>query len=456
MNGKRSVRIGNVQAFWGDWAQAPRKTLELGNVDYLTLDYLAELTMSLLHKQRLKNPGGGYARDFIDLLRDILPECKRRDIKIVTNAGGLNPVGCREAIIELAEELSVDGVVVASVDGDDLMPRLDDLLAQGVTLNNMDTGRPISDVRDRLVSSNAYFGAAPIADALRQGADIVVAGRSTDPALVVGPLMYEFGWAEDDYDRLAAGTIAGHLIECGPHATGGNFEGGWWDVEGMASIGYPIVEVEDSGEFVLTKPEGTGGLVNFHTTAEQLLYEMGDPQHYLGPDVTADISGIQLTEVGKDRVKVAGITGSAPTGMLKVSSAFSDGYIATGTLAFSWPYATAKARRMGEVLIERVNTEGLRYDDLRIDFVGSSAILGPVSPESVDPAEVLMRASLRGQCKEDLVKFGKGLASLGIAGPAGACGFGGRPRPSEVFAYWPALIPNEHVVPVVDVQKVGG
>jgi hypothetical protein len=454
MTQRPPVRVANVQAFWGDWGCAPRMSLAAGNLDYLTLDYLAELTMSLLHKQRLREPSLGYPRDFIDLLREILPECKRQGVRIVTNAGGLDPAGCRRAVVELAEELEIADLCVASIDGDDLEPRLRDLMAAGIEFKSLETGRPLAEVIDRILTANVYLGALPIADALAQGADVVVAGRCTDPSLVLGPLIHEFGWSSDDYDRLAAGMIAGHIIECGPHATGGNFEGGWWDVPDMARIGYPIVEVDEDATFVVTKPDNTGGVVNFDTIAEQLLYEMGDPEHYLGPDVTADISAIELVEVAPNRVKVSGIRGAPPPETLKVSAAYSDGFSGTGTLGFSWPSALAKARRMGEVLVTRLDDQRIQYTDLRVDFVGSSAILGRLSPPS-DPAEVLMRVSIRSPRREDIVRFGKELAPLGIAGPAGACGFGGRPSPSQVFAYWPTLVPREFLLPSVQIQRVG-
>jgi hypothetical protein len=452
----KTVRVGNGQAFWGDWAEAPVTSVTHGQLNYLTLDYLAELTMSLLNKQRQRDPNLGYAGDFVHLMRRILPLCMERGVKVVTNAGGLNPEGCRAAVVEVAKSLGINRLSVASVGGDDLMPRLSTLIESGVELCNLDTGEPISTVQDRLVSANAYIGSRPIADALQGGADIVIAGRCTDSALVLGPLMYEFGWSDTDFDRLAGGIIAGHLLECGPHSTGGNFEGGWWEVPGLATIGYPIAEVSPDGQFVVSKPEGTGGLVNFHSVAEQLLYEMGDPSAFLSPDVTTDITGIQLTEVGKDQVLVSGVAGRPPTDQLKVSAAYSLGYSAVGTLAFPWPGALAKARRAAEMLIERIDRLGLHYQDLRVDFIGASAILDHLSPaDDGGPAEVMMRIAIRGEHREDLTKFGRELAPIGIAGPAAACGFGGRPSPSEVFAFWPALIPKSAVKASIEFEEVG-
>ncbi len=412
--------------------------------------------MSILNKQRLKDPKLGYAGDFVELMRRLLPACMQRGVKVVTNAGGLNPAACRSAVADVARSLDIERICVASVTGDDLMPRIGSLIESGIELANLDTGEQIAKVRDRLVSANAYIGAQPIAEALSNGADIVIAGRCTDAALVVGPLIHEFGWSPADYDRLAAGSIAGHLLECGPFCTGGSFEGGWWDVPNLARIGYPIAEVAQDGQFVITKPEGSGGLVNFHTVSEQLLYEMGDPSNFLTPDVVADITQIRIEEVASDRVQISGITGRAPTDKLKVSAAYAHGYTAVGTLAFSWPGAIAKARRTAEMLIERIDHLGLRYDDLRVDFIGASAVLGHLSPNVDEPAEVMMRVAIRGDHREDLAKFGRELAPLGIAGPAGACGFGGRPTPSEVVAFWPALIPKSAVTASIEYEEVKG
>lgn len=449
------IRIANGQAFWGDWREGPIRLVRGGPIDYLTLDYLAEVTMSLLHKQRSRRPGLGYASDFIEVIRDVLPECRSRGIRIVTNAGGLNPSGCRDAVLQVARDLGV-AVRVASVSGDDLMPELPSLLAAGHKLENLESGAPVTDIADRLVAANAYIGAFPIAEALDDGADIVIAGRCSDPSLVLGPLIHEYGWRADDHDELARGTIAGHVIECGVQCTGGNYEGGWWDVPDMANIGYPIVEVESDGRFVVTKHVGTGGVVDRHTVAEQLLYELGDPSSYLGPDVVVDLTRVTLEEVGPDRVLVDGVHGHEPTRFLKVSCAFQDGFMNSSALSYSWPHALAKAERAAAVLLERFRNLGLRYDDIAVDYIGVNAMLRNLSgPSPEDPSEVMLRIAVRGPHKPDLERFGREFAPVALAGPAGAAGFAsGRARPTEVVGYWPALIEKTAVEPTVEVVGV--
>lgn len=449
------VRIANGQAFWGDWREGPIRLVRGGPIDYLTLDYLAEVTMSLLHKQRSRRPELGYASDFVEMIRDVLPECKEKGIRIVTNAGGLNPSGCRDAVLGVARELGVN-VRVASISGDDLMPELSNLITAGHKFENLESGAPISDVIDRVVSANAYIGAFPIAQALADGADVVIAGRCTDPSLVVGPLIHEYGWTADDYDELARGTIAGHVIECGVQCTGGNYEGGWWTVPDMPNIGYPIVEVEPDGTFVVTKHAGTGGIVDRHTVAEQLLYELGDPGRYLGPDVLADLTQVTLEEVGPDRVKVTGVSGTHPTRFLKVSCAFRDGFMNSSALSYSWPHALAKAEQAAAVLLERFKDLGLRYDDIAVDYIGVNAMLRNLAgPNPEDPSEVMLRIAVRGPHKQDLERFGREFAPVALAGPAGAAGFAsGRARPSEIVGYWPALIDKTAVVPTVEVVGV--
>lgn len=451
-----TIRVGNGQAFWGDWREAPIRLVRDGALHYLTLDYLAEVTMSLLHKQRSRRPELGYPTDFIDLVRDVLAECIDKGIRIVTNAGGLNPSGCRDAVLAVARDLGLAGVRVASISGDDLMPGLPGLLAAGHELSNLDTGEPLSRIADRLVAANAYIGAFPIVEALEQGADVVIAGRCTDPSLVVGPLIYEYAWTKDDLDEIARGTIAGHVIECGAQCTGGNFEGGWWTVPDLPNVGYPIVEVESDGTFIVTKAGGTGGLVDRHTVAEQLLYELGDPSAYLTPDVVANLGAVTLEDAGPDRVRVCGISGGRPTSYLKVSCAYSDGYMNASSLVYSWPHAMAKAERAAQILTERFNALGLRYDELAVDYVGATSMLRDLSePMRHEPAEVMLRIAVRGPYRSDLERFGREFAPVALSGPAGAAGFAaGRARPSEIIGYWPALIDKNSVVPTVEVVGV--
>ncbi len=273
---ERILRIANGQGFWGDSIDAPVHLIEEGPLDYLTLDYLAEVTMSIMQKLKRRDPTKGYATDFVDVVRRILPAVRERGIRVIANAGGVNPEACRAALVEVAREQGAAGLSIGTVTGDDILDRLDELTAAGVTLDNLDDGRPLSEIRDQVLSANVYIGSFAIADALRQGAQIVVSGRSTDPGLVLSPLIAEFGWKADQWDLLAAGTVAGHIVECGAQCTGGNFSR-WWEVQGWDQIGYPVVEVSPDGTFVVTKHEGTGGLVTTDTVSEQLVYEMGQP-----------------------------------------------------------------------------------------------------------------------------------------------------------------------------------
>ncbi|HEX2781367.1 MAG TPA: acyclic terpene utilization AtuA family protein, partial [Gemmatimonadaceae bacterium] len=316
----RIVRVAAGQGFWGDWLDAPRRQVEGGQVDYLMLDYLAEVTMSILQKQKERDPRMGYARDFIGAMDSVMPAVADRGVKVIANAGGVNPPACAEAVREVARSRGASGKVkIGVVTGDDLLPRLDELMAQGHAFANMDTGEPLGSVRDRVLSANAYIGSAPIVEALERGANVVVTGRSTDTALTMAPLRHEFKWQAGDWNRLAAGIIAGHIIECGAQCSGGNCLYDWRNIPDLADVGYPVVEASADGTFVVTKHPHTGGRVSVHTVAEQLVYEMGDPHSYITPDVVADFTSIRLEEAGPDRVRVHGITGRPATDKLKVS-----------------------------------------------------------------------------------------------------------------------------------------
>ena len=329
----RTIRIAGGQGFWGDWLEAPYRQVTGGPVDYLMMDYLAEVTMSILQKQKARDPTLGYAKDFVPLMERILPILVERKIKVTANAGGVNPRGCLEAIRKVVAEQNIKGVKIGIVEGDDILARVPELMQQGEEFKNLDSGEPVSTVRKKLTSANVYIGARPIAEALAQGADGVITGRATDPSIAVGPLLHEFGWSLNDFDKLAAGTVMGHILECGPQCTGGNYTK-WREVKDFARIGWPIAEASADGSFVITKHDGTGGLVNVETVTSQLLYEMGDPQRYLGPDCIADFTSIQLADVGPDRVRVFGVKGAPPTDRLKVSISYGAGYKAVGTLVF--------------------------------------------------------------------------------------------------------------------------
>src|SRR5262249_43605946 len=308
---KDRVRVASGQGFWGDLLTAPVDQVRKGPIDYLMLDYLAEVTMSILQKQRSRDPNAGYARDFVSLMREILPDCVEKNIKVLSNAGGVNVSGCAEALRDTAQELGLSGKVkIGVVTGDDILGRLEEFSENGIDIKNMETGEPLSAIRDKVQAANVYLGAAGLVDALAKGAQVIVGGRLTDTGLTLAPLMHEFGWNFDDWDRISAGTIAGHIIECGAQSSGGNCQFEWDQIPDLANVGFPIVEAAPSGEFVVTKHEGTGGRVNVQSVKEQLLYEMGDPKSYITPDVVADFSSIHLASDGENRVKVFGITGN--------------------------------------------------------------------------------------------------------------------------------------------------
>ncbi|GAA4381124.1 acyclic terpene utilization AtuA family protein [Agromyces bauzanensis] len=448
------VRIANGQAFWGDSPSAPIAQVRGGEIDYLTLDYLAEITMSVLRKQHERDPSAGYARDFVELMSEIMRECIQKDIKVIANAGGVNPEGCAQALLDVAVSQGISGLRVGVVTGDNIVGKLDDLIHQGVSLQNLDTGQPFEKVSDRIASANAYLGAEPIARALAEGANVVVTGRCTDPGLVLGPLVHEFGWRWDDWDLLAAGTVAGHTIECGAQATGGNFQGGWRTMRDLAHVGYPVIEVSADGSFVVTKHPGTGGAVTTATVTEQLLYELGNPTTYLSPDVTADFTGLQVREVGEDRVEVTGAQGRPPTDSLKVSMAYSDGFQGSAMITYAWPDAVAKAKLADEILRTRIDDLGLSFREMRTDLVGYGSVHGRViPPEASETSEVVLRVSIWADDQRTVSRFAAEIAPL-VMGPAGFTGLlaGGRIRPSLVMAYWPTLIPKTVVDPQVIVR----
>ena len=453
--GATSVRIASGQGFWGDWLEAPVRQVEAGPIDYLVMDYLAEVTMSILQKQRNRDPSQGYARDFVPLMGRILPMCIERGICVIANAGGVNPLACAESVRELARQVGLAGRVrIGVITGDDLMERLDDLLAEGIELRNMDTDEPLESVREMIQSANAYVGAAPMIEALRQGADVVVAGRTTDTALTYAPMMFEHGWAADDWGKIAAGVVAGHINECGAQATGGNTGVDWESID-YSDIGYPIIESRADGEFVVTKHDGLGGRVTVATVTEQLVYEMGDPSEYITPDCVADFRTIQLEQEAEDRVRVFGVGGGPATDMLKVSISYRAGYKTTGRMVYSWPDAYGKAQAADRTIRARLDRVGLRFDEIYTEYLGAGACHGPLAgPAPRDLPEVELRIGVKHSTNRHAVeRFAREIASLILAGPPTATGFGGgRPRVQEMVAYWPALIPKTHVHPEVQVE----
>jgi hypothetical protein len=448
------VRIGNGQGFWGDSIDAPLELLTRGALDYMGLDYLAEVTLSIMMRQRLRDSRRGYAADFIALLRRALPMIAERGVKVVTNAGGLNPTACRDEVFRIARELGIAGLKVGTVEGDDLLPRLPELCAAGQHLEHMETGERLCEVHHKVLSANAYLGARPVAAALAAGAHIVLAGRITDTSLALAPLVREFGWPADDWDRLAAGTIAGHVIECGAQATGGNFSR-WWEVPDLWDVGYPVLECEQDGSFTVTKHPGTGGLVTTATVREQLVYEMGDPRSYITPDCVADFTTAEVTQAGENRVRVSGVRGGPSTPFYKVSASFQAGWKASGQLVIAGPRAVEKARLAADIVWKRLARAGVSFPegDTVTEIIGAGACHPGMGSLPADPPEVLLHLAVRGSDRTAVGRFGYELAPLITAGPPGVTGFaGGRPKPREIVEYWPALVPKTLVDPFVKVS----
>ncbi len=454
---KEKIRIASGQGFWGDLLEAPYHQVTKGPIDYLVMDYLAEVTMSILQKQKKKNPEHGYARDIPELMKKILPICIEKDIKIITNGGGVNPLSCALEVKKVANELGLKNLKIGVVLGDDILHRIDELISEGIHLKNMDTGESIFSIKDRLLSANVYFGAEPIVNALKQGAQIVITGRTTDTGLTLAPMIYEFGWTFDNYDLMAVGTVAGHILECGAQSTGGNFLGDWESIENFAEIGFPIAEAYPDGRVIITKHENTGGLVSIETVSEQLVYEIGDPENYITPECIADFTSIKLEQVDKDKVMVYDVKGKAPTEFYKVSAAYFDGYSAVGTLTYSWPKALKKAKLADKIIRKRLELLGLKFDEIRTEFLGYNACFGPLAKEIDEDLmnEVVLRIAVRGKDYNAVERFGREIAPLVLTGPPSVTGFaGGRPKPAEVVAYWPALIPKNLVEPEIQFVEV--
>jgi len=452
---KERIRIASGQGFWGDLLSAPYDQVTRGEIEYLVMDYLAEVTMSILQKQRRKNPSLGYARDLVPLMEQLLPLLVKKNIRVITNGGGVNPLACRDAIFAAAAKIGISGLSIGVVLGDDILGRLGDLRGRGISLKNMETGEDFAAVNDRVMSANVYFGAAPIVEALGRGARIVITGRTTDTGLTLAPMMHEFGWKAGEWNRLAAGTVAGHILECGGQASGGNFSADWRAVPDLAHIGFPIAEASPDGNVVITKHRGTGGLVSVQTVKEQLLYEIGNPAEYITPDCIADFTTIHVSPDGPDRVLVAGVKGRPATDTYKVSMSYLDGYTASGTLTYAWPEALEKGRAADEILRRRMEDLGLRFEEIRTEFLGYDSCHGPLAVPPGEVNEVVLRIGVRGRDFAAVERFGKEIAPLILTGPPSVTGFaGGRPKPSEVIAYWPALLPKSAVQPEVVVETV--
>ncbi|MEN9838952.1 MAG: hypothetical protein RL177_431 [Bacteroidota bacterium] len=444
------IRIASGQGFWGDLPIAPIRQVRDGAIDYLMMDYLAEVTMSILQKQKSRNPDHGYALDFVSVITELLPDIAAGKVKVMSNAGGVNPRACVAAIQAAATRLGITGLNIAVVDGDDILSRLDELLHDGHPLKHMETGEMARDKKESFLSANVYYGAKPMVEALAQGAQIVVTGRVTDTGLALAPLIHEFGWSFDDWDKIAAGTVAGHILECGAQSSGGNLTD-WWRVPSFRKIGFPIAEVSPNGDMIITKHPDSDGWVHSMSVKEQLLYEIGDPESYITPDVVADFTSIHVEDEGPDRVRVFGIKGKPATEFYKVSASFSDGYKLTAALTYAWPDAVEKARLGALILQQRAQDLGLNIGIFHHDLIGYQACHeGTGGTGSQQPDEVQLRFSASGASKADLDRLGMEIAPLILTGPGSVTGFaGGRPKATDIVAYWPALISKSAVEPSV-------
>src|SRR4051812_40743528 len=422
-------------------------------LDYLTLDYLAEVSMSILAMQRERDPNTGYARDFVEVIRSLVPYwISGGRCRVIANAGGLNPHACAEACRAVLAEAGCRPLKIGVVIGDDVLEILRAANASSSNFQNLDTHAKLAEVCDRVVTVNAYLGAWPIVEALTRGADIVITGRVADPSLVVAPCIHHFGWKENELDRLAGATVAGHLIECGTQVTGG-ISTDWLDVPDAAHIGFPIVEVSDDGSCIVTKPSGTGGRVTEMTVKEQLVYEIGDPDNYLSPDVTVSFLKLTVEDLGNDRVRVSGATGKPRPDTLKVSATFRDGFRAAGTLTIIGRDARAKARRVGAFVFQRVRDAGFTLRDTIIETISSvvsSDQKDSPHPEGIE--ESILRVAVEADEREAVERFSRELMPYITAGPQGTTGYAeGRPRVHQVVRYWPSLISHGAVAPQVKI-----
>jgi len=436
---KKQIRIGNAGGFWGDDLQALKRQLTGGQLDYISIDYLAEITMSILRKQQIKNPALGYVHDFVNQIIEVAPIIKEKHTRIIANAGGINPVECARKILKELEKVNIK-LKIAIIEGDNIIDKIDDFYPAKSSFKNMENDTDFASVRSKLQSANAYLGVAPVVKALETGADIIICGRVTDTAITIAPMVYEFGWALNDWDKLASGLVAGHIIECGAQATGGNFTD-WHLIKKWENFGYPVVEINADGTFAVTKHENTGGLVTVNTVKEQLVYEMGNPSAYISPDVVADFGTIQLAQDGENRVKVWGVKGMPSTPFLKVSMAYADGYKATGSIIICGEKAVEKAHIFATTFWKRLN---INFEKTNTEMVGHNASHKTLARE-VETNEILLRLSVYDSDAKKLDTFGKSIAPLILSGPQGVAVTGGRPSAQEVMTYYPTLIPKELV-----------
>jgi Acyclic terpene utilisation family protein AtuA len=448
----RSIRIGAGQGFYGDTPDGAIDVARNGDVAYICFDALAELTMAILQKDRMRNPEGGYARDLPAFMRVLLPMARERNIRLISNGGGMNPAGAAASVRSVARELGMGDLRVAEVTGDDLTQRIDELRDTGVGFDNADTGADFASVRSRIVFAVAYLGARPVVEALEAGADVVVTGRVADASLFVAPMVHELGWSFDDHDRLAAGVVLGHLMECSGQATGGNFSGDWWNIPDLDRVGYPVCEMREDGTALLGKPRGSGGRVSFDTVKQQLLYEVLDPRSYMNPDVVADFTTVQLRQHSEDVVEVSGVRGRPRPETLKVIAGYLDGWMGTAMIGYSWPDAPAKARRAAQLIDKLAARAGLEPVEQNAELVGVDSLHGDASSPTEDANEVVLRVAARFASEEEAAKFPRVAMPLALNGPPFIGGSAGPTGPRALLGVWPSLIPRELVEQHVSVR----
>ncbi len=449
----KSIRIAGGLGFYGDSWRPIKASIERGNVQYVASDHLAELTLAILQKDRQRDPNLGYTRDFAPMLLDLLPLAIPRGVKFILNAGGLNPMAAREVLLNALQKFGIK-LKVGVVLGDSVLERLDELQESSVPLAHMDTGADIASVRERLLFASAYLGSRPLVEALNAGADIVLTGRVADAALFLAPMMHEFGWRWDDWDRLAQGIVVGHLLECSGQATGGNLGGDWRSIPDLAHIGYPIAEVWENGDAVVTKAPGTGGRVNFDTLREQLLYEVHDPQHYVTPDVDVDMTTLHLEEIAPDEVRVTGATGRPAPEMLKIVAGYEDGIMGQAMIGYAWPDALAKAQAAAAIIQQQMVEVGLKADEIVVEYMGLDSIHGPLADltHTTDLNEVYLRIAVRCADKKEAAKLGRLFPPLALSGPPFIGGAGGMIEPRGLLGIWPTLAPRSVIEEYVRVS----
>lgn len=442
---KERVRIGCGAGYAGDRWEPALELAERGGIDYLAFECLAERTIARAQLERRTNPERGYNPQLAERIRFVLPACRERGIRVLSNMGAANPAAAARAVAAVAAEEGLAGTRVAALLGDDVQ----DIVAAMPELELLETGEPLESLLPKLASANAYLGADAILEALRTGAEVVITGRVADPSLFLAPLLLELGWAYDDLDRLAQGTVAGHLLECAGQITGGYFaEPGPKDVPGLARLGFPFADVSAGGDVVISKPEGSGGRVDAMTCAEQLLYEVHDPAHYVTPDCVLDMTEVVLEEEGRDRIRVTGAGARPRTGSYKVSVGYLDGYIGEGQISYAGPNAVARARLAGEVVRERLALRGFAYADLRIDLIGVDSLHGPGEGRP-EPYEVRVRVAGRSADARAARAIGEEVETLLTNGPGG--GGGAFQQTREILAVQSVLLPRAHVRPQVEV-----